>query len=239
MPEGIYAAAAGMSAQQAQMDAISNDIANVDTAGYHAERVGFRNLLYTAEQNVPVGAGAAVTGLGRTSAEGSLQQTGNPLDLALVGPGYIQVRQADGTTALTRNGQLQLDASGSIVTQSGQRLEPPITVPKGTQPSDVTIAADGAVSVKGKAIGKIAIVDVTAPGGLAPAGDNLFTATAASGAATATTSTTIQQGSIETSNVDLGTAMTQMLTAQRGYELASDAIKTQDQLLSIANQLVR
>src|SRR5579864_5708193 len=100
-----------MAAQQAQIDAVANDIANVNTTGYHAQRIGFRDLVYTAEQNVPVGAGAATIDLGRTQEEGSLQQTGNPLSLAIDGPGYFQVRQADGTVALTRNGDFSTDAN--------------------------------------------------------------------------------------------------------------------------------
>jgi len=239
MPEGIYAAAAGMAAQQTQMDAIANDIANVNTAGYHSQRIGFSDLVYTAEQNVPVGAGARTIDLGRTAAEGSIQQNGDPLSLAISGPGYLQVRRADGSVALTRNGQLSLDASGAIVTASGERLVPPITVPKGTDPSDIKVSTDGAVSANGKQLGQITVVDVPNEGGLQPAGDSLFVATAASGAASPLRSSTIEQGALETSNVDMGTAMVDMIQAQRGYELASNAIKTQDELLNVANQLVK
>jgi flagellar basal-body rod protein FlgG len=239
MPEGIYAAASGMAAQQAQMDAISNDIANVNTAGYKSERIGFRDLVYSAEQGAPVGAGAATVDLGRTSASGELQQTGDPLSVAILGPGYLQVRKADGSLALTRDGDLTLDAQGALVTQSGERLVPPITVPKGTDPSVISIAANGNVTAGGKAIGKIAIVDVPAPGHLISAGDNLFVPTAASGAPAARSGSTLQQGAVESSNVDLGSAMVQMIEAQRGYELASRAIKTQDELLDVANQIVR
>lgn len=239
MPEGIYAAAAGMAAQQAQIDAVSNDIANVNTTGYHSERIGFRDLMYTAEQNVPVGAGAATIDLGRTEAEGSLQQTGNPLDVAITGPGYIQVRQADGSVALTRNGALSTDASGAVVTSDGNRLVPPITLPKGADPSNLKIAADGAVTLNGQTLGKLTVVDVPNEAGLRAAGDGLFVPTAASGAATPVSTSTIEQGSLEASNVDMGSAMVDMIQAQRGYELASQAIKTQDELLNVANQIVK
>jgi len=239
MPEGIYAAAAGMAAQQTQMDAIANDIANVNTAGYHSERIGFQDLVYTAEQNVPIGSGSKTIDLGRTEEEGSIQQNGDPLSLAITGPGYFQVRRSDGSVALTRNGQFGLDASGAVVTASGERLVPPITVPKGTDPSDIKIGANGAVSVNGKSIGQITVVDVPNEGGLQPVGDSLFVATAASGAAGPLRSSTIEQGALETSNVDMGTAMVDMIQAQRGYELASNAIKTQDELLNVANQLVK
>ena len=132
MPEGIYSAAAGMSAQQAQMDVLANDIANVNTTGYKQQRLGFRDLVYFAEQGQPVGAGSATIDLGRTQAEGSLTQTGDPLSVAIVGPGYIQVRRADGSVGLTRDGQLGLDAQGAIVTRAASGSQPPLTVPKGT-----------------------------------------------------------------------------------------------------------
>src|SRR5690348_14355716 len=141
MPEGIYAAAAGMLAQQTKMDSLANDIANVNTAGYKHQRLGFRDLVYQAG----IGAGAAPVDGGRSYVEGSLQQTGDPLSLAIIGSGFFQVRRADGQTALTRDGQFQLDANGSLVTQTGERLVPPITVPKGTDPSQISIAADGTV----------------------------------------------------------------------------------------------
>lgn len=239
MPEGIYAAAAGMAAQQAQLDAVSNDIANVNTAGYKAERLGFRDLIYTAEQGQPVGAGAASIDLGRTSAEGSLTQTGDPLSVAILGPGFIQVRRADGSIGLTRDGQLSIDAKGSIVTAAGERLDPPLTVPPGTDASQIAIAADGTVTAAGAKVGQIQLVDVPAPGQLLSVGDNLFAPTAASGAPAAVKGSTIQQGALESSNVDLAAAMVNMIEAQRGYELASRAIKTQDQLLDDANGLVR
>jgi flagellar basal-body rod protein FlgG len=239
MPEGIYAAAAGMASQQAQLDALSNDIANVGTNGYKSERLGFSDLVYEAEQGQPVGAGSATIDLGRTSAEGSLTQTGDPLSVAIVGPGYIEVKRGDGSIGLTRDGQLQIDAKGAIATQSGERLQPPLTVPKGTDPSTIAIAADGTVTAAGTKIGQIPIVDVPAPGGLLSVGDNLFAPTAASGAPAAVKGSTLQQGTLESSNVDLATAMVDMIQAQRGYELASQAIKTQDELLDTANQLSR
>ncbi len=239
MSEGIYAAAAGMAAQQMQMDAIGNDIANVDTNGYHSERVGFRDLMYSSEDGAPVGAGTAPVDLGRTQTEGALNQTGDPLSLAIDGPGYFQVRQADGSVALTRDGEFTTDATGALVTSTGQKLVPPITLPKGTDPSDVKITEDGAVTAGGKALGKVTVVDVTNPGGLLSAGDNLFTVTAQSGAAAPAKGSKVEQGAVESSNVDLGSAMVEMIQAQRGYQLASNAIKTQDELLNVANQLVK
>jgi flagellar basal-body rod protein FlgG len=239
MSEGIYAAAAGMAAQQTKMDSLANDIANVNTSGYKHQRLGFRDLLYQDELGVQIGVGSAPVDLGRSFQEGSLQQTGDPLSLAIEGSGFFQVRRADGQNALTRDGQFQLDANGSIVTQTGERLVPPITVPKGTDPAQISIGSDGTVTVAGQKLGQITVVDVPAPGALQAAGDNLFLPTAASGAPTAAKNSTLQQGALESSNVDLASAMTDMIDAQRGYELASRAIKTQDELLDVANQLIR
>src|ERR1700741_4944282 len=116
MLEGLYSAAAGMVAQQQRLDAITNDVANVSTTGYQAQRVGFRDLLYSPVAGLPGavggGAGAATPLLGRSQAQGPIQDTGQPLDVAIQGPGYLEVRRADGSTALTRDGALQVDARG-------------------------------------------------------------------------------------------------------------------------------
>jgi flagellar basal-body rod protein FlgG len=240
----MYTAAAGMAAQQDRLDAVAGDLANVNTTGYKHARLAFRDLVYSqgghGQANVSLGAGAAATSLARGSAQGALQDTGEPLDIAVQGPGFISVRTAGGKPALTRDGQLRLDDRGRLTTSTGELLEPPITVPRGTQPQDVGIAADGTVSVAGRRIGAIRVLTVAAPGGLAGGENNLFLATAASGAATAAPRTTrLAQGALEASNVDIGDAMTSMIEAQRGFELASKAIEVQDQMLQIANQVKR
>jgi flagellar basal-body rod protein FlgG len=240
----MYTAAAGMAAQQDRLDAVAGDLANVSTTGYKHARLAFRDLVYSqgghGQANVSLGAGAAATSLARSSAQGALQDTGEPLDVALDGPGFIAVRTAGGKPALTRDGQLRLDDRGRLTTTTGELLEPPVTVPPGTQPQDVTIAADGTVSVGGRKAGAIRIVTVAAPGGLAGSENNLFLPTAASGAPAAAPRTTrLAQGALEASNVDIGEAMTSMIEAQRGFELASKAIEVQDQMLQIANQVKR
>jgi flagellar basal-body rod protein FlgG len=150
------------------------------------------------------------------------------------------VRAANGKPALTRDGQLRLDDRGRVTTSTGELLDPPITVPAGTQPQDVGIAADGTVTAAGRRIGALRIVTVAAPAGLAGGENNLFMPTAASGAVVAAPRTTrLAQGALEASNVDLADAMTSMMEAQRGYELASKAIEVQDQMLQIANQVKR
>jgi flagellar basal-body rod protein FlgG len=239
MANGIYAAAAGMAAQQVRLDAIANDLANSGTFGYKSERVGFRDLLYGAEQGVAVGSGSAAVDLGRSDVQGTIGDGGSPLSLALSGPGYFQVKRLDGSQALTRNGAFALDSQGRLVTSDGEQLVPPIRVPAGTQPKDVVIATDGAVTVKGKSIGAIKLVDVPAPNDLLAVGDSSFATTRASGVATPVTGTKVMQAQQEESNVDIATTMTDMLDTQHTYTLVSRALQTQDQLAQIANGLKR
>lgn len=236
MLEGLYTAAAGMAAQQQRLDAVSNDIANVNTAGYKKVRVGFRDLVYQQDgpTGVRTGAGAALTELGRSSEQGALQQTGQPTDLAIQGDGYFQVRRADGQIALTRAGSFIVDARGQFVNPKGERLVPPITVPRGVDAGNLSIAADGTVTAAGRRIGRIQLVTVPAPNGLVPAGDNDYLLSAASGGVRRATGTLLQ-GSLETSNVDLADAMVNMMDAERSYSMASKAIHMQDQMMEIAN----
>jgi flagellar basal-body rod protein FlgG len=241
MLEGLYSAGAGMEAAQSQMDAVSNNIANQDTPGYQSEIVGFHDLLYTTDNDLPsnaiVGAGSATDTLGFSQAQGSLQQTGNPLDLALAGPGYFQVRQPDGTIGLTRNGTMQLNARGQITTNLGMELVPPITLPKGTQPSQVSIAPNGTVNVAGKKVGQIQVVQVTAPDKLLPRGNSVYAATTASGPVRAAKGVTMQQGYLEQSNVDINTQISNMMTAQQAYNMGSRAVQMEAQLGQIAATL--
>jgi flagellar basal-body rod protein FlgG len=239
MANGIFSAAAGMAAQQTRLDAIANDLANTSTTGYKAERVAFADLVYTPEDGVPVGSGVATIDAGRSFAAGALQDSNDPLSLAIDGPGFFQVRRSDGTPALTRAGDFQLDAAGSLVTSAGEQLVPPVKVPRGTDPSDVTISGDGSISVKGKTIGKIDLVDVASPDSLVAAGGSLYTTTKASGAATPANGSSLVQGQLESSNVDVADSMTELMDAQQTYSLSSRALQIQDQLLQIANELKR
>jgi flagellar basal-body rod protein FlgG len=240
MLEGLYAAAAGMSAQQQQMDAVGNDLANVSTTGYKAERVGFSDLLYNqvnqAGTTTTSGAGALAQVLGRNSAQGSFQQTGEPLDLAIQGEGYFQIKSA-GKLALTRDGAFSVDAKGQLVTADGSLLDPPITLPAGVHPGELTISQDGSVRAGTRTLGTIALVTVAAPDRLLADGSGAFTPTTASGAPKSVKGATIHQGALEGSNVDMASEMTTMVSTQRNYQLASTAIQTQNQMLSIANQL--
>jgi flagellar basal-body rod protein FlgG len=225
-----------MAAQERRLDAVSNDIANVNTAGYKKVRVGFRDLVYQADgpTGVRTGAGAAAVQLGRGSAQGALQQTGEPTDLAIQGEGYFQVRRADGQVALTRSGSFIVDGRRQLVNGNGERLVPPLTIPRGIDLSHLSISSDGTVASGNRRIGRIQLVTVPAPNGLAPAGNNDYLVTAASGGLRAARGT-LTQGYLESSNVDLADAMVDMMDSQRSYSMASKAIHMQDQMMEIAN----
>ena len=244
MLEGMYTAAAGMAAQQSRLDAVANDLANASTTGYKSVRMAYRDLAYTAgapgaTTALRVGSGAAAEMIGRNDAQGASQETGRSLDIAIQGPGYIQVK--DGTQrSLTRDGNLQVDAQGRLAMQDGALLEPPVTVPKGTTEDQIAIGADGTVTANGKVAGKVTLVNVANPAGLDGGADNRFQATATSGAASPAPRTTLlASGVLEGSNVDMGQAMSDMMDAQRSFELASKAIQMSDQVQEIANGIKR
>jgi flagellar basal-body rod protein FlgG len=240
MLQGLYAAASGMEAQQQQFDAISNDMANVDTPGYQSTIMGFHDLLYSSGDygsNVATGAGTAAEIVGRDQTQGAIQQTGQPLDVAVQGEGYIEVRRPDGTIGLTRNGALQINEKRQLTNQQGMMVQPPITIPSGVDPSEVSIESDGTVQAGSQKLGKISLVDVPAPDGLVADGDSVFSATAASGAIKTAKGASLQQGALEGSNVDMGTEMSEMEAAQQQYAMGSQAIQYQAQMLQIANEI--
>jgi flagellar basal-body rod protein FlgG len=244
MLDGLNSAAAGMMAQQQRMDAASNDLANANTTGYKSVRVGFRDLLYeqagrSSAQGVRTGAGAAAVDAGRSWGQGAFQATDRPLDVAINGEGFMQVRLPGGQVALTRDGGLHVDESGRLTTPTGGLVlggGKPITIPKGTPEDKVSIAADGTVVAAGRRVGRIDLMTVRSPNALTPVGDNAFTTSAASGAAvSAPRSTSLQQGVLEASNVDMADAMVALIESQRSYQLASKAITTADEMMGIAN----
>ena len=242
MLEGMYTAAAGMAAQQQRLDAVASDLANVNTTGYKKLRVAFRDLVYTptgrgAQPGVQEGSGAAATVVGRGSAQGALQRTDRELDIALNGPGFLRVTNGAGQQVLTRDGALQIDSQNRLVTASGHLTG--LSLPAGTSPEGVEIGADGSVTADNRVIGRLDLVAVNAPAGLLAQGDNTFAPTAASGAPGAAATTTVEQGALEASNVDIGESFTEMIESQRAYELGSRAIRMQDELLGIANGVKR
>lgn len=244
MLEGLYSAAAGLMAQQERLDAVANDIANVNTIGYKHVRVAFRDLAYQAPsqgagRGVETGSGSAAWVMGRYFGQGALRRTDNPLDVGIEGPGFFRVRTADGQEALTRDGALKLNANGELVTSAGLYLVPPVRLPKGVQPEDVQIGRGGQLTTSdGKSLGRIQLAGVPAPDGLIAAGDNVYLPSAASGAITGADGSLVQ-GTLEQSNVDMADAMVDMMDAQRSFALASQAVRMQDQAMEIANGLKR
>jgi flagellar basal-body rod protein FlgG len=245
MLEGLRTAAAGMAAQQQKLDGIANDLANANTTGYKHTRIGFKDLLYEqggrpSAPGVQRGTGAAAVDAGRGFEQGSLRNTGGPLDVAIEGEGFLRVRLSDGRQALTRDGELHLDADRRLTTSSGGMIQPAITIPAGIPEDRIAIERDGTVRANGTVVGKLEVVTVRATSGLLPVGDNAFTATAASGPArTAPASTQLTQGALEASNTDMAQAMVDMMDAQRTYQMTSKAIQTADTMMEIANGVKR
>jgi flagellar basal-body rod protein FlgG len=240
MLEGLYSAAAGMSAQQEQLNAISNDLANLSTSGYKAERVAFSDLLYSPVDIAGTvstdGAGASAKVIGRSETQGGIQETGDPLNLAIEGAGYFELTRANGQKVLTRDGAFGVDASGTIVNAEGNRLTPPIKLPAGVSPSEVSISPDGTVTAGKRTLGQIKLVTVTSPEHLLANGSGELAPTAASGAPHPATGK-IHQGALEASNVNIAGEMALMVSTQRNYQMDSTAIQNESQMMSIANQL--
>jgi flagellar basal-body rod protein FlgG len=249
-------AATGMQAQQTNVEVISNNIANMTTTGYKRRQAEFQDLIYqnlrrvgsnTSDSGSVVPAGAQV-GLGvRTAAiypineQGNLQQTSNTFDLAISGNGYFQITLPSGETAYTRDGTFALSPNGEIVTADGYVVLPGITIP--VNATAVTINAAGAVqaTISGQTapstVGTLQLATFPNPAGLDAQGNNLFIQSAASGSVTTGTPGapgfgTVLQGFVETSNVNVVTEITNLITAQRAYEMNSRVITTSDQMLS-------
>jgi len=260
MIRSLWIAKTGMEAQQTQLDTISHNLANVGTNGFKRGHVVFEDLIYqnlrqagaassdqtTLPTGLQVGLGVRPVATSRIFTQGNLQQTTNNLDLAIKGQGFFQIQQPDGTTAYTRDGSFQVDANGQLVTNNGYLVQPGITIPANAQ--TVTIAADGTVSVavSGQSapqqVGQLAIASFVNPAGLDPRGQNLWAETAASGAPQAGVPGsnglgTLQQGYVETSNVNVVEELVAMIQTQRAYELNSKAIQTSDQMLQRLGQL--
>ncbi len=244
----------GVSAQQTALDLTANNIANVNTPGYKEAVPDFADLIYRQirsdqppNQAPLVGQGMRVTGTHALLTEGTLIATGRSLDLAIDGKGFFQVTTADGQSAYTRDGTLQVSADGKLVTSGGQVLEPQISVPPG---AEVSITTDGRVLAKlgqqgaVSQIGQITLTTFTNPPALNKIGDSLYQPNGNSGAPVAGMAGTggfglIRQGYQESANVDLANAMTAMLEAQRAYQLNARVITNADQMLGIANNLRR
>jgi flagellar basal-body rod protein FlgG len=249
-----------MEAQQTQLDTIAHNLANVSSNGFKRGHVVFEDLIYqnlrqaganSSEQTqlptgLQVGLGVRPVATSRTFSQGNLQQTTNNLDVAIKGNGFFQIQMPDGTVGYTRDGSFQVDANGQLVTNSGYVVQPGITIPANAQ--SVTIAADGTVtaSLPGQAapqnIGQLQIASFVNPAGLDPLGANLFAETAASGTPNAGAPQSnglgaLQQGYVETSNVNVVEELVSMIQTQRAYEMNSKAIQTSDQMLQKLSQI--
>ena len=260
MIRSLWIAKTGMEGQQAKLDAVSNNLANVGTNGFKRAGVVFEDLMYqnlrasgaaaeegaTLPTGLQLGLGVRAVATTRNFAQGSLTQTGNTYDLAIKGGGFFQVQLPDGTTAYTRDGAFQVNADGQLVTNNGQPLQPAITIPANAL--SVTVASDGSVSAllpgqaTPSAIGEIQLASFVNPAGLAPRGQNLFVETAASGTPTVAAPDSeglgaLQQGMVEGSNVNVVEELVTMIATQRAYELNSKAIQTSDQMLQRLSQL--
>jgi flagellar basal-body rod protein FlgG len=260
MMRSLWISKTGMEAQQTQLDTISNNLANVSTNGYKRSHAVFEDLMYqnlrqagannseqaTLPTGLQVGLGTRAVATSRMFSQGNLQQTGNSLDLAVRGQGFFQVQLADGTTGYTRDGSFQVSPQGQLVTNNGEVVAPGITIPAGAQ--GITVGADGTVSVSiagqtaPQAVGQLQLANFVNPAGLEPRGQNIFTETAASGAASTGAPGqngmgAMTQGFVETSNVNVVEELVAMIQTQRAYELNSKAIQTSDQMLQKLSQI--
>ncbi len=254
-------AATGMLAQQLNVEIISNNIANMNTTAYKRRRAEFQDLLYQNQQpvgttssdigtivpaGVQIGLGVRTAAVYRVSEQGAISVTENPLDLAISGDGYFQVELPSGETAYTRSGALQLSATGEIVTADGYPVQPSIVVPTDATSIAVNSSGEVLVTIDGQVapqnVGQLQIAKFANDGGLEAIGNNFFSETPASGAATTATPGTagfgtILQGFLETSNVNVVQEITSLINAQRAYEMNSKVIQASDEMLSQLNRL--
>jgi flagellar basal-body rod protein FlgG len=262
MIRALYTAASGMSAQQANLDTIANNLANSSTTGFRRRQVQFQDMMYqnmvtpgaaqstsTISAGLQIGLGTQAVATEVINTQGDFNQTGNQLDLAISGTGFFQVTRPDGTNAYTRDGSFHLTNQGQMVTANGEALTPVITIP--ATATSVTISQYGVVTAtlpgqtQPSTLGQIQLATFANPGGLTSIGGDLMTASGASGTPVvdipggATGLGTLQQGSLEASNVDVVEEFVQMVLAQRAYESNSKVIKTADDMYSQVNNMVR
>lgn len=258
----LYTAASGMNAQQANIDNVANNLANVNTVGFKKSRVDFEDLVYQqvkapgtptsqeaeAALGLESGLGTRAVATVRNFSVGNLRSTSSPLDLAVEGSGFFQISLPGGETGYTRAGSLHLNAEGQLVTSDGLALEPQISIPANAQ--SISISKDGIVSVSlpnqqaPQQVGTLELAMFQNPAGLQARGGNIFVATSASGdPVTGVPGTdgmgTIAQGFLEESNVSVVEEMVQMILGQRAYEANSRVIRAADEMLQQVNQIAR
>ncbi len=261
MLKAFSTAATGMAGQQMMVDVIANNLANINTTGFKRSQINFQDLLYlklnqagaeiASGVNTPtgleIGSGVRAASTGKVFTTGEMDNTGRPLDVAITGDGFFQVTLPTGETRYTRDGALQTNANGQLVTVNGYSLEPAITIP--STATQIDIGKDGTVSITDasgtqSSIGTLQLVRFPNPAGLSNEGDNLFSETVASG--TPTTGTPgqnglgfIQGGMLEKSNVQMVTELVNLITAQRAYEINARAIRAGDDMLQTATNIGR
>ena len=259
----LQTAATGMAAQDLHVQVISNNIANLRTTGYKKQTASFQDLIYqhvrrigaqSSEQGtilpvgIDIGGGVQTVGTPRSMTQGTLSQTGNDLDLAITGEGFFKIQMPDGTFQYTRDGTFQQDNTGRIVNAQGNPVQPTITIPQNA--SGLTVNTQGQVSVTlpgtttSTIIGQIGLTRFINKGGLQPVGNNLFTDTPSygppqDGIATVEAFGTINQGSLEQANVDVVSEMSDLIAAQRAYEMNAKVITAADQMLQSTTALFR
>ncbi len=261
MNQALWVAKTGLDAQQTRMSVVSNNLANTNTTGFKRDRASFEDLLYqqlrqpggaTSQQTqlpsgLQLGTGVRVVSTSKDFQQGNPQQTGRSLDVMVNGRGFLEVLMPDGTSAYTRDGSLQINAQGELVTNSGYPVQPGIQIPEGTQ--SMTIGNDGTISVTmaGEAqaveIGSLTLTDFVNPSGLQAKGENLYVETTASGPAQNGTPGlnglgNLVQGSLEGSNVNVVEELVSMIETQRAYEMNAKAISTTDAMLGYLNNNV-
>ncbi|WP_026687841.1 flagellar basal-body rod protein FlgG [Azovibrio restrictus] len=260
MIRSLWIAKTGLGAQQTNIDVIANNLANVSTNGFKKSRAVFEDLLYQVvrqpgaqssqqtqiSNGLQLGTGVQPVSTARIFTQGNLQNTQNPLDMAISGSGFFQVLMPDGTIAYTRNGSFQKDNQGNIVTPDGYPLQPNINIPQTAQ--SITVGTDGTVSITEQGntqpvqIGTIQVATFVNPGGLLSVGSNLYMETGSSGTPTPNTpgqngAGTVEQKYVETANVDVAEELVSMIEAQRAYELNSKVVSTSDQMLARLTQM--
>jgi flagellar basal-body rod protein FlgG len=259
----LYTAATGMMAQELNVQVISNNIANMRTTAYKRQRAEFQDLLYehvkrigtqTSDQGnilpvgVDLGSGVKTVGTPRLMSQGSLVPTGSPLDLAIRGEGFFKIQLPDGTYAYTRDGSFQMDAQGRIVTVQGNVVQPGITIPENA--GGLTINSQGQVSVTQPGqttptvLGQLTLTRFVNKAGLLSIGDNMFTETPASGTPQDGLPATdgagdLQQANLEAANVEAVSEISDLIAAQRAYEMNGKVITAADQMLSTTSNMIR
>ncbi|MFO0202335.1 MAG: flagellar basal-body rod protein FlgG [Alphaproteobacteria bacterium] len=254
-------AASGMQAQQLNVDVISHNIANMNTTAYKRQRAEFQDLLYqnmerpgstssssggTLPLGIQIGVGVRADAVGRVTEQGGLTQTGNPYDMAINGRGFLQIQLPSGQTAYTRAGNLAVNAEGQIVTADGYPVEPAISIPQEAVAMQVTRDGIVEVTLTGQTVpqqvGQLELATFINPAGLEAIGDNLYLETPASGAANVATPGspgvgTLMQGYLELSNVNAVEEISQLIVAQRAYEMNARVITAADEMLQSTTQL--